>query len=64
MQANVYKQSLQPHQGMILTDKDAGTLENNSKFKSVELNSKLLDVGADQNTAAGAYERPKSPEEI
>ena len=55
MQANVYKQSLQPHQGMILTDKDAGTLENNSKFKSVELNSNLLNVGADQNTAAGAY---------
>lgn len=32
---NVMRQLLQAHQGMILTDKDAKTLENNAKYKSV-----------------------------
>ena len=29
---------------MILTDKDAKTLENNNKFKSVELNDNFVNV--------------------
>ena len=29
---------------MILTDKDAKTLENNTKFKSVELNENFVNV--------------------
>lgn len=30
---------------MILTDQDAKTLENNSKFKSVELNENFIESG-------------------
>jgi hypothetical protein len=29
----IAKQALQPHQGMILTDKDAKQLETSTKFK-------------------------------
>jgi hypothetical protein len=46
------RQALQPHQGMILTDKDARTLQSNNQFKSVELNEKFLNVtlqGASEN---------------
>jgi len=32
---------------MILTDKDSKTLENNSKFKSVELNENFVNVEND-----------------
>ena len=38
------KQAMQPHQGMILTDKDAQLLESNNQFRSVELNEKFLNV--------------------
>jgi hypothetical protein len=34
---------------MILTDKDAKTLENNTKFKSVELNENFVNVDANQS---------------
>lgn len=42
------KQGLQPHQGMILTDKDAKTLETNTKFKQVEMNENFYNVNVRQ----------------
>lgn len=38
------RQGLQQHQGMILTDKDAKTLQQHNQFRSVELNEKFLNV--------------------
>jgi hypothetical protein len=35
---------------MILTDKDAVTLENNAKFKSIELNENFLNVDFNKET--------------
>ena len=40
---------------MILTDKDAKTLENNTKFKSVELNENFINGDLTQK------ERPQTP---
>lgn len=40
-----------------MTDKDAKTLENNTKFKSVELNEKFINVDMNQKV-----ERPQTPE--
>jgi len=36
---------------MILTDKDAKTLENNTKFKSVELNENFINVDVNKSVA-------------
>ena len=36
---------------MILTDKDAKTLENNTKFKSVELNENFVNVDMNKATS-------------
>lgn len=52
---------------MILTDKDAKTLENNTKFKSVELNENFINV--DMNTGVEKIQtkeddRPNSPEDL
>ena len=38
---------------MILTDKDAKTLENNTKFKSVELNENFVNVDVNQSGENG-----------
>ena len=67
VQANLARQQQQLHQGMILTDQDAKTLENNAKFKSVELNENFMNV--DQNDGnfsetQNADDRPASPEEF
>jgi hypothetical protein len=35
---------------MILTDKDAKTLENNAQFKSVELNENFINVDFNKET--------------
>lgn len=43
---------------MILTDKDAKTLENNNKFKSVELNDNFV------NADMAKKDRPKTPVDI
>ena len=41
---NFASQQLQQHQGMILTDKDAHTLESNNRFKSVALDTNFGDT--------------------
>jgi hypothetical protein len=50
---------------MILTDKDAKTLENNTKFKSVELNEKFINVEGKESRLSGldGLGRPESPED-
>lgn len=48
VKTNIARQNRQTHQGMILTDKDAKTLENNTKFKSVELNENFINVDMNQ----------------
>jgi hypothetical protein len=52
---------------MILTDKDAKTLENNTKFKSVELNENFINV--DMKTGVEKIitkeeDRPNSPDDL
>lgn len=39
---NYASQQMQQHQGMILTDKDAHTLESNNRFKSVALDANFV----------------------
>lgn len=48
------RQALQPHHGLILTDKDAALLENNQHFKSVELNEKFLSVAVPGTIVTGS----------
>lgn len=58
---------------MILTDQDAKTLENNTKFKSVELNENFVNVDQNGDTQEQASNsglhsmdesRPASPEDL
>lgn len=44
VKALLVKQATQRHQGVILTDKDAAALQANTKFKSVEVNEKFLNI--------------------
>ena len=41
---------------MILTDQDAKTLENNTKFKSVELNENFVNVDQEPEATITAME--------
>jgi hypothetical protein len=45
---------------MILTDKDAKTLENNTKFKSVELNENFINVDMSLEGDKQTIKSPKS----
>lgn len=42
---------------MILTDKDARTLQTSDKFKSVELNEKFLNISVRDNVESAAIDR-------
>ena len=54
---NLVKQSVQRHQGVILTDKDAAALTANTKFKSVEVNEKFLNISVNDGQDELALER-------
>lgn len=72
VKGTIAKQALQLHQGMILTDKDAKTLESNTKFKSVELNENFVNVDTQDDREQSSIRqdstlddgRPVSPEEL
>ena len=74
MKGLIARQQFQQHQGMILTDKDAKTLEHNTKFKSVELNENFMNVDiksqqqpsrdAADKTLDSRAENNKSPDEL
>jgi hypothetical protein len=44
VKALLVKQEHQKHDGVILTDKDAAGLQQHTKFKSVEVNEKFLNI--------------------
>jgi len=52
----VQKQAIQEHQGMILTDKDAITLQN-TDFKSIELSTKFLNISIKNDLEGEKIER-------
>lgn len=65
IESMIAKQSQQPHQGMILTDKDAKTLETNTKFKQVEVNENFFNVNLKQTLSheePSSQVRPDSPD--
>lgn len=47
---------------MILTDKDAKTLETNTKFKHVEMNDKFFNVNLKQTVTQEEAVRPDTPD--
>lgn len=64
IESQIAKQLLQPHQGMILTDKDAKTLETSTKFKQVEVNENFFNVNLKQTLTHDepSQMRPDSPD--
>ena len=52
VKALIPKQEMQPHQGMISTEKDARALQHSTRFKSVELNEKYLFMSVKDNQEA------------
>ena len=51
------KQEMQPHQGMISTEKDARALQHSTRFKSVELNEKYLFMSVKDNQEANQLDK-------